>query len=125
MLCGALKLCLKLLIQKIFSNISGTSSVLSACLFTTGSLSRLANEADMKTPLIAIIALLASTPAGASIDTSEATSPDIAPQPAAYQSEPAPQPESKCGEPRQMMFILRDQSGAVVAMGIAEVPTTC
>ena len=79
----------------------------------------------MKTQLIAFIALLASTPAGASINTSEATPLDIAPQPAAYQSEPAPQVDSLCGEPRQMMFILRDSSGAIVAMGVAEVPATC
>ena len=79
----------------------------------------------MKTQLIAFIALLASTPADASLNTSEDTSRDIAPQPAAYQKEPAPQPVLRCGKPRQMMFILRDPSGAIVAMGIAEVPATC
>ena len=79
----------------------------------------------MKTQLIAVTALLASTPAAASINTSEVTPLDIAPQPAAYQSEPAPPLNSLCGEPRQMMFILRDASGTIVAMGVAEVPATC
>jgi hypothetical protein len=79
----------------------------------------------MKTQLIALIALLGSTPAGASINTSEATPLDIAPQPASYQKDPVPRVDSRCGEPRQMMFILRDPSGAIVAMGVAEVPVTC
>lgn len=79
----------------------------------------------MKTQLIAIIALLASTPAGASIDTSAATSPDITPQPVAYASEPAIKRDIGCGKPQHMLFILRDPSGAIVAMGVAEVPATC
>ena len=79
----------------------------------------------MKTQLIAIIALVASTPAGASINTSETTPLDITPQPVAYNSAPAAEPDLRCGEPRQMLFILRDPSGAVVAMGVAEVPATC
>lgn len=79
----------------------------------------------MKTQLIAFIALLASTPAGAAINTAEATSLEIAPQPAAFMPEPTPQPVAKCGEPRQMMFILRDPSGAIVAMGVAELPAAC
>lgn len=79
----------------------------------------------MKTQLIAIITLLASTPAGASINTSIATSLDIAPQPVAYDSEPSTKPDIGCGKPQQMLFILRDPSGAIVAMGVAEVPATC
>lgn len=79
----------------------------------------------MKTQLIALIALLSSTPAGASINTSIATPMDIAPQPAAYQAEPAIEPATDCGDPKQMIFILRDPSGAIVAMGVAQVPATC
>lgn len=79
----------------------------------------------MKTQLIAFLALLASTPAGASVNTAETAPLDITPQPAAYQEELATQPVSRCGKPQQMLFILRDPSGAVVAMGVAEVPATC
>lgn len=79
----------------------------------------------MKTQLIAFIALLASSPAGASINTSADTALDIAPQPAAYRNQPAIQPDPKCGKPQKMMFILRDPAGAIVAMGIAEMPATC
>lgn len=79
----------------------------------------------MKTHLIAFISLFAATPAVASLNTAETTPLDIAPQPASYQQEPAAMPDSKCGQPQQMMFILRDASGAVVAMGVAEVPATC
>lgn len=79
----------------------------------------------MKTQLIAFISLLASTPALASLGTAETTPMDIAPQPASYQHEPSALPDSECGEPQQMMFILRDPSGAIVAMGVAEVPASC
>ena len=79
----------------------------------------------MKTQLIAIITLLASTPAGASIDTSAATSVDITPQPVAYQSEPRVKPDVGCEKPQHLLFILRDPNGAIVAMGVAEVPATC
>lgn len=79
----------------------------------------------MKTQLIALIGLLASSPAGASINISESPVLDIAPQPATYRSEQAVEPDSVCGEPRQMLFILRDPSGSIVAMGVAEMPATC
>ena len=79
----------------------------------------------MKTQLIAFISLLAATPALASLNTAETTPLDIAPQPASYQREPAALPDFKCGKPQRMMFILRDPSGAIVAMGVAEVPATC
>ena len=79
----------------------------------------------MKTLLIALTFLLASSPAGASINTSEATPLDMTPQPAAYRTEPATPPDSACGKPHEMLFILRDPSGAIVAMGVAEVAPTC
>ena len=79
----------------------------------------------MKTQLIAFVTLLASSPAVASINSSEVTPMDIAPQPAAYRSQTASQLEPHCGDTRQMMFILRDPSGAIVAMGVAEVPAPC
>lgn len=78
----------------------------------------------MKTQFISLIALLASTPAGASINTSVITPVDITPQPVVYDRAPVLQPD-KCGKPQQMLFILRDPSGAIVAMGVAEVPATC
>jgi hypothetical protein len=78
----------------------------------------------MKTQSIALITLLASTPAGASIDTSEFTPVDITPQPIIHDSVPLVQ-RDKCGKPHQMLFILRDSSGAVIAKGVAEVPATC
>jgi hypothetical protein len=78
----------------------------------------------MKTHFIALITLLASTPAGASINTSEATPLNITPQPVAYDNTQIVQPD-KCGKPQQMLFILRDPSGAIVAMGVAEMPATC
>jgi len=79
----------------------------------------------MKTQLIALIAFLATTPVAAAINTSEDIPLDIAPQPAAYQAKPAPMPDISCGKPQQMLFILRDPSGAIVAMGVAQVPATC
>jgi hypothetical protein len=87
--------------------------------------SRQPHEADMKTQLIALLTLFAATPAGASIDASDVPPLSIAPQPAVYQAEPAIEPATKCGAPRQMIFILRDPSGAIVAMGVAQVPATC
>ena len=79
----------------------------------------------MKTQLIALIACLASTPVGASINTSEDAPLDLAPQPATYHAAPAAIPDTSCGKPQQMLFILRDPSGAVVAMGVAQVPASC
>ena len=79
----------------------------------------------MKTQLIALIACLASTPVGASINTSVDTPLDMTPQPATYQAEPAAVPDAPCGKPQQLLFILRDPSGAVIAMGVAEVPASC
>jgi hypothetical protein len=79
----------------------------------------------MKTQLIALIFLLASTPAGASINTAEATPLDMTPQPAAHSSEPVVPRHPKCGEAREMLFILRDPSGSIVAMGLAKVTPSC
>lgn len=79
----------------------------------------------MKTPFIALITLLAANQAGASINASEATPLDMTPQPVAFDSEPAVEPLSSCGKPQQMLFILRDVSGAIVAMGVAEMPAPC
>jgi hypothetical protein len=82
-------------------------------------------EADMKTQFIALIALLAASPAGASVNTSEAMRLEMTPQPVAFDSDPAVEPISTCGRPQQMLFILRDVSGAIVAMGVAEAPAAC
>jgi hypothetical protein len=79
----------------------------------------------MKTSSIVLITLFAATPAGASLNTSDSTPFAVAPQPAAYRSEPHPVPDTTCAKPRKMIFILRDPSGSIVAMGVAQVPATC
>lgn len=79
----------------------------------------------MKTQLIAFMALFAPGIADASINTSEAMPLAIASQPATYQEEPFAAPDATCREARQMIFILRDPSGAIVAMGVARVPESC
>lgn len=79
----------------------------------------------MKTQLIALTFFLASTPAGASINTADTPSLDVTPQPAAFVSEPVVSTDATCGTPREMLFILRDPSGAIVAMGVAEVTPPC
>jgi hypothetical protein len=79
----------------------------------------------MKTQLIALAFLVASSPAGASINMSEGVPLAVTPQPVALDAQPVAIPEPVCGEPRQMIFILRDASGGIVAMGVAEVAPSC
>jgi hypothetical protein len=69
--------------------------------------------------------LIASTPAGASINATEATPLGMDLQLAAFAGEPVAQADPACGEAREMLYILRDPSGAIVAMGVAEVTPDC
>lgn len=79
----------------------------------------------MKAQLAAIFLLLASTPARASVATSQSPELGVGIQPAALSSGPVAQPEVGCGPPVVMQFILRDPNGVVVAIGVADVPTRC
>ena len=79
----------------------------------------------MRTLLLALPMLVSSTNAGASLNTSETTNIGVSIQPATFASEPAEVEDAKCGEPRRVLFILRDPSGAVVAMGAANVTLPC
>jgi len=79
----------------------------------------------MKTQLLALVAALASTPALASLGTSEQVDQGISLQPAAF-AEPAPLPDTiSCGKPQNMMFILRDENGGIVAAAMVQVTPDC
>lgn len=79
----------------------------------------------MKTQLIALATLLASSPASAALDTSTTDDLAVAPIPAAYSEAPSLRQEPGCGEPRSMIIMLRDEDGSVVAMGVAQVEPMC
>lgn len=79
----------------------------------------------MKTQLIALAFLAASSAADASINMSDDVTLALAPQPASFDAQPGATHDSVCGEPRQMIFILRDPSGAIVAMGVTEAAASC
>ena len=79
----------------------------------------------MKTQLLALVAALASTPALASLGTAEQTGQGTALTPAAY-AKPAAKPAAlSCGRPQNMMFILRDENGGIVAAAIVQVTPDC
>lgn len=79
----------------------------------------------MKTQLLALVAALASTPAFASLGTPDQMDQAGALQPAAY-AEPVLQPAAtSCGQPQNMMLILRDETGAIVARAVVQVTPDC
>jgi len=71
------------------------------------------------------VAALASTPAFASLGTSDQIEQAGAIQPATY-AEPEIQPAAtSCGQPQNMMLILRDDTGAIVATAVVRVTPDC
>jgi hypothetical protein len=79
----------------------------------------------MKTQLLALVAALASSPALATLGTSEDMDRGIAIQPAAYNERAAKPPPMKCGAPQNVLFLLRDESGAIVATAVVQVTPEC
>lgn len=79
----------------------------------------------MKTQLLALAAALASTPAWATLGTTDDASPEVALRPAAYSAQPARPAPTSCGTPKHMMFLLRDESGAIVAAALVQVTPDC
>jgi hypothetical protein len=79
----------------------------------------------MKTQLLALVVTLAASPAYASLGISEEVDRSIALQPAAF-TEPLAEPRAPgCGKPQNMMLILRDVDGAIVARAIVQVTPDC
>lgn len=79
----------------------------------------------MKTPLLALVAVLASTPACASLGLPDQIDQASALQPATY-TEPAGRPvASDCGTPQKMMLILHDATGAIVGTAVVLMPSDC
>ncbi|MGV3550344.1 hypothetical protein [Rhizobium sp.] len=79
----------------------------------------------MKSQFIALTLLATATPAIASINATETPPLDMTPQPAAFISEPVARLNTDCGAPREMLYILRDASGAIVGMGVAQATPPC
>jgi hypothetical protein len=79
----------------------------------------------MKTQLMALAAALASTPALASLGTSDATKQGIALEPAAFASPASMPADRNCGQPQNMMLILHDERGDIVAAAVVQVTPDC
>jgi hypothetical protein len=76
------------------------------------------HEADMKA--LAIL-LMSAVPATASVPDAPDTEMQLVPQAVAMRQAP----EANCGKAQEMIIVVRDENGSVVAMGKALVAPAC
>lgn len=79
----------------------------------------------MKAQLMALAAALASTPALASLGASDRADRGMDLQPADFAAPSTVPAVTGCGQPRVMLFILRDGGGGVVAAALVQVKPDC
>lgn len=68
---------------------------------------------------------MSTAPAWATLGSTDDANMAMASQPAAYYQSALDEARTNCGDPEQVMIMLRDPTGAVVATTTAEIPATC